>query len=541
MSNIKISKPRMRWLFGGIGFHNSEASMTALMSEEFLNERALKVFGEISPTFSRVYAGYADWTKEAMDAFADYYDKTFKKAGTLLYLVPGRMPMMMDDFDIEDYCERVASKLDYLINVRGCVKARYYCVTNELSCGNTYAYLAKDLDLFAKLHKELYKAFDRHGLDIGLLATDCSGVKNFDQIKWATENMDEVTEAYCAHLYNYDYEPGNMGAYDYFCQSFSMPVNEARRKEKRFILGEYGITYKEKWANGLPMGNDSAYAVDFPEREGEYAIALAEMSIAAMNSGCFSGVYWTMFDYPDPFIRENGDSDREKAIYDAARFSGHGLAFRYNKNGLIKWCDDEKDYSSRASLYTMGYMAKLFKKGSRVLESRWEDSSIRCGAVTNADGSVSIAVVNWKNEADNVTIELEHMCDKPLRKYIFEASNIPYNDFCDLQGHSSLVELSEGCIKTILPPKSVVFLTTDYCDRIPGEIKNIRFSGSRLVWDKCKEEEHCYYRVYASLDRDFVPGADNQIASSVAESIRIRDKTLFYKVLSVDKWGNTRK
>ena len=131
--------------------------------------------------------------REAMDSFADYYDKTFRDAKTLLYIVPGRMPMPDEEFDIHEYAEKVAENLDYLINVRKCTKIRYYCATNELSCGNTYAYLANHLDLLKEIHTELYRAFRRHGLDIGLLATDCSGVRNFGQIDWATENMDEIT------------------------------------------------------------------------------------------------------------------------------------------------------------------------------------------------------------------------------------------------------------------------------------------------------------------------------------------------------------
>ena len=89
---IRLEKPAMRWLWGGFGFHNSEATMTPMMTEEFRDQRVLKSFREISPTFSRLFAGYADWTKEAMDRFADYYDATFRRAGTTLYLVPGRMP-----------------------------------------------------------------------------------------------------------------------------------------------------------------------------------------------------------------------------------------------------------------------------------------------------------------------------------------------------------------------------------------------------------------------------------------------------------------
>ena len=95
MAKIAFSKPRLRWLFGGVGFHNSEASMTPIMSDRFKNQVVLKTFNEISPTFTRIYAGYADWTCEAMDEFVDYYNKTFRKANTTIYAVPGRMPMPM--------------------------------------------------------------------------------------------------------------------------------------------------------------------------------------------------------------------------------------------------------------------------------------------------------------------------------------------------------------------------------------------------------------------------------------------------------------
>lgn len=50
--------------------------------------------------------------------------------------------MPTKDFRLEDFAEKIALKLDYLINKRNCTKLRYFCVTNELSVGNTYAYLA---------------------------------------------------------------------------------------------------------------------------------------------------------------------------------------------------------------------------------------------------------------------------------------------------------------------------------------------------------------------------------------------------------------
>lgn len=531
MSTLKITKPFRRWLFGGIGFHNSEATMTPIMSEKFKNERVIKTFREISPTFSRVFAGYADWTREAMDRFADYYDETFRRVGTLIYMVPGRMPMFTSEFDLEDYCDRTASNLAYLINERQCKKIRYFCVTNELSVGNTYAYLANDLELFSKLHNGLYRAFLRHGLDVGLLATDCSGEDTFSQIDWAIENMDEITSDYCTHLYLQKYQPSDLEAYTYCKNLFADIVKKAQSKQKRFILGEYGIKKRGWFANDFPMMNDVSYNVDCPEEDGLFALALAEMSLAVINSGTFAGVYWTMFDYPDPFIREDGDTVEEKAKYDVVRFSGHGMQIRYNKNGLIKWCDEEGDYSSRASLYTMGYIAKLFKKGSRVLVCESDDELIRAAAVTNADGSVSICVINRSSEDKSVKILLEHKCDKPMRRYNFEVDDIPFNEFCDLQPFSELVECNEDCVISA-KPLSVTFLTTDYFDRVPSKIKGVKLEGNTLIWTASADPEHCYYRVFKN---------GRQISSTVAISCSIDDPFAKYKVASVDKYGNVGK
>ena len=389
MTNIRLTKPLRHWLFGGIGFHNSEATMLPVMSEHFRDEHVFKSFREISPTFSRVFVGYADWTREAMDHFADYYDATFRRAGTLIYMVPGRMPMMGPDFDVEDYAERTAKNLEYLIKVRGCSKLRYFCVTNELSVGNTYAYLSGDLALFKRLHEALYWAFRRHELDIGLMATDCAGVENFHQIDWAMQHMDEITDTYCTHLYMQKYRPGEPEVYDYVVNELNKLCEQVLIKEKRYMLGEYGIMPATRRLPRGPMANDTSYAVDYPETEAIHAISLCEMSLAVVNSGTLAGTSWTMFDYPDPMLREDGDSEEDKARYEVARFSGHGLSIRYNKHGLIRWCDDEQDYRGRAALYTMGYTAKFFKKGSRVLQSEVvDDSTVRCAAVTGADGQL---------------------------------------------------------------------------------------------------------------------------------------------------------
>ena len=538
MSKIKITKPKQFWLFGGLGFHNSEATMTPIMSESFKNEMVLKCFREISPTFSRVYGGFADWSKEAMDHFADYYDSTFRQSDTLIYMVPGRMSMPTKDFRLEDFAENTASKLDYLINKRNCTKLRYFCVTNELSVGNTYAYLACRLDLFAELHDALYRAFLRHGLDVGLLATDCSEEKNYHQIKWATENIDEITADYCAHLYLQKYQPGDLEAYEYCKGLFSELVSQARTKQKRFILGEYGIFSKNRimYTPDTAMVSDISYAAEHPENDGLHAIAAAEMGLAVLNSGTFSGVWWTLFDYPDPFIHENGETPEAKNRYEVSRFSGHGVNMRYNKHGLIKWNDDQNP--SRAALYTMGYMAKLFKKGSHVLVCSLENEYLRAGAVENPDGSVSVCIINWSEDKENIELHIETPTDKPLRRYDFSADKIPYNKFCDLQSYSESIECDGNLILTA-GPRSVTFLTTDYVDRKPSRVRGVRLKNGVLSWGKCPDKEHCYYRVFASDEAAFSLSEETQIASTVAEHIAVKNKKKYYRVVSVDRYGNS--
>ena len=61
-------------------------SMTAMMTDEFRDERAVKSFREMAPTYSRVFAGFSKWSKDEMDRFADYYDATFRVVGTTLYV-----------------------------------------------------------------------------------------------------------------------------------------------------------------------------------------------------------------------------------------------------------------------------------------------------------------------------------------------------------------------------------------------------------------------------------------------------------------------
>ena len=56
-ADVTITKPYIRWLFGGFGFQNSEANFVALMPDDFRDQRVLKTFAEISPLRPHVPQG----------------------------------------------------------------------------------------------------------------------------------------------------------------------------------------------------------------------------------------------------------------------------------------------------------------------------------------------------------------------------------------------------------------------------------------------------------------------------------------------------
>ncbi len=531
VSEITLTKPVFRWLWGGFGFHNSEATMTALMSEEFKNERVYKSFLEIAPTYSRVFAGFHNWTKEAMDSFADYYDRTFRKAETTLYIVPGRMPVITEDFDAERYCEDVATRLEYLVKERRCTKLRYYAVCNELSVGPTYAWFGQGhWDIFATILKGLHRAFVRHDLDIGLMSPDSSGYSRMSDIDWALTNVNEQTEVYCWHLYERTNKNGDRKTYDNLYAAVTNLASRCARKEKRISVGEFGFTGRNASYGVGAMRDDAHGAFRQPGSvfARESAISRAEMGIAVLNGGAMHGVSWTMVDYPDPFLRECGDSPEEKARYDVARFSGFGLDIRYNKNGLFRWCDDEHDYSAYPDLYTMGYLVKLFRKGARHLPSETIDRDLRVGAVTNPDGSCSIAVVNW-GPAKTIRVTSAHKLTKSLRVYEYDSANPPHNDFNDLQPPKGLVKpTKDNVFSATIPARSLTFFTTDYTDRVPSPVTGVEVKTGCVIWNACTDAEHVYYRVYKN---------GKQIASTVATSHPITGEGE-YRVSSVDRWGN---
>lgn len=531
MKHVKIEKSELQWLFGGLGFHNSEATMLGIMSDEFLQERVLKSVMEISPTLTRVYGAFPDWTQEAMDRFADYYDMTFAKTDTSMYIVPGRMPLHETHEEMEKFASDVADKLEYLYKKRNMKHIRYFCSTNELSVGNTYALLADDMEKFKEYQHLLWKEFRKRDLPIGLVASDGSGFQNFWQIEWCAKNMDEFTDTYCAHNYeicgkNYD----SRKFYDKVYKEVSKVVQIAIANQKRFMMGEFGIHDGGHFTSKV-MRNDVFAGYGDKRGEAEAALMSVQQAMALINAGSIGGVYWSFCDYPDPMIKDWSNTEKGKRRFETARFSGHGIDVRYNKNGCFRWNDDDNDYSSRPFLYSLGLMSKYFKRGSRVLTSETDDKNILCCAVRNGDKSHSICLVNLSSKPTEAEVSISFDAVKPYRKYSFAVDNVPYNEFNDLQQFDEILVNLDGKTTVKLPEHSMIVLTTDYEESMPKPVEGIVLKDKKLTWSETDDENHRYYRVYED---------GKQIASTVATYLERKnfDPNKKYEVFSVNKWGN---
>ena len=85
-SKMTVKKEAIMARFGGMGFHNSEANVWREMDDVQFNQYVGKVYRELSPGFSRMWGGFPEWTKEEMDAFAEYCEKMQCKVGATIYL-----------------------------------------------------------------------------------------------------------------------------------------------------------------------------------------------------------------------------------------------------------------------------------------------------------------------------------------------------------------------------------------------------------------------------------------------------------------------
>lgn len=542
MTDIRISRNPYAAFFGGLGFHNNDATMYHVMDKEHFNQIICKNYREISPGFMRTFGGFSDWTKEAMDEFAEYYTQMQKWTDTPMYLTPAAGKLHFSDGEMRKYAEDVADRLAYLYFEKDVRHLRYYCFSNEMS-RVMWGVLMDDLETFKKYHTYLYDAFQRHGLPIGLLATDASEYENWSTVDWAIENMADISEDYCVHIYERGHDIRDLSFYGFFREQCEKIVGKAIQNfGKRVILGEVGIQKSagQLSFNGGAVIDTNRYFED-PEECAFSALMLCEMAFAAINAGIFALCYWSFCDHPAPFscAYSNKHGGYAEKWSEAERFFSCTADTKYNKFGFTKWDDFTKDYGARAHYYGVAPMIKLFKRNSYVLDVTSCDALLRTCGLLNRDGSLSVGVVNRRKEPVTVRLESTLLGAKPVRVYEYDPQNVPFNRFCDLPDFTAVLAPDAAIYE--LKPESVTFFTTDYLEKTHTvSAFGPTVSAHTLTWEPVSDPNHCYYRIFADKKADFAPSRENQIASTIACRLPLEVKTegLHYKVLSVDKSGN---
>ena len=548
--DIAIKRPYQRWLFGGLGFQNSEANLVPLMTDEFRDQYVLKTFAEISPTFTRTVAGFEDQTRASLDRFADYYDKTFRLAGTTIYAYPLVMPDNPDMLDRDEYAENVADKLDHLVNKRNCRRIRWYGLTNELGAGRQFRWFFHRMDIYKEYCVALWKAFRRHKLDIGLLVTDIGVADPYAMhasLLWAKDNLRAVSDVFCGHWYFYGRDPDDLRNWDYLNEHMQGFVKLSYTGGKRFVLGEYSFNPHYNMPNG-PMQWDAGYPLKRPDLAVSGALLKAEMAMAAVNQGVFSAASWSFCDFPDPFYHAPSDDPEEQIRHEAGKCA-YSSDYKYNKWGCFRWNQHDNDYRAYPELYAVGHLVRLFKKGSTVLPCEQADLAeirahlpkttipipcadpriMRASAVQNEDGTVSVALLNRGEDGRRVNLRSDQFT-RPLRRYDFDPKHVPENPFNDLQPYSEVIKPGkDGIISFTMAKDELTILTTDYEDVRPAAVKGVRVEAGLLKWDASESADHRYYRVYKG---------GKQIASTIATSLKLKDASGDYAVRSVDKWLN---
>ena len=541
ISNVKIWKPKYPSLFGGMGFNNLEASAYPMIEDEYMNQYVRKCNRELAPGFSRLWGGFAEWTKEAMDAYFEYYTKMQAETNTTMYLVPGRARSHKTSQERRQWASDVADRLAYLYHEKGMKHLKYYCMSNELSLDSSNGAMQHQMHIIKEYHEYLFREFQKRNLPVGLLAPDVSGFTNYSSLFWSMANMKETSNAFTAHEYLHGmFDAEDLGMYKFFTRMMARCVSGARGQEKLFLLSEYG------WGqfHGNPAtadGDEASHAypsavgctLDFPryagtEKEAYSQLAIAEMNLASINAGVFATGYWSFVDYPDPQISAWRSGEEGEKISQVLPFMGWGTDIRYNKCGVLRWNDF--DNATADSYWCLGIMTRFMKQNTHVLYHQSDDDLIRLAVLQDQEGHVSICLVNRHAEARDVRLELGNLVKKAMRMYQYDPQNIPRNRFADLQDPIDMAEVDENGVSLVrLAGNTVTVLTTDYEDRTPPMAQNLRLEDGRLTWDAVVDVDHRYYRVFAD---------GIQVASTVETSIPVSQKDARYQVCSVDKYNN---
>ncbi len=508
--------------FGGVGFHvfDHVHNGPRWHYEQVFAKRWL----ELNPSFVRINDD-PSWDFKKLDSVSGYLE-VMKETHTEMYLTSWNTELIKDYRNEMDYVRHEVDNLEYLKKKKGFDRIRYYCIANELSV-DQWASMVDDLEYFRRIQGLFYEEFKRRNLDISLLATDASPFSYWPTIEWASEHMDDITGVYGGHHYINDYDLFDLSFYDFFLGKMKWGSGIAERKNKRFIVGEFGAKQN---SNMIDSVMQDACIYNNTPLENYQGIQVAEAVIAMINGGIYACGYWTFADFP-------------------SSYNSHYI----NKWGLFRWEVD--NYTTKPNYYCLGLLTKFFRGPAEAYETNVPDTLLRIATVKNKEtGSASIAVINRHEKPVLLRLQVSSTKqEQAFRKYLYDPGHVPFNYFGDLQDFVRKIKPGKGILSDTIPPLSLVVYTTCYDDDPPAPVSEFKVAFRKvenrdraiLTWVPNQETDLCYYRIYRSERPEVETIPRRQIASTISNTYI--DRTVhdlphyYYRVIAVDQSGNAGK
>jgi hypothetical protein len=503
-----ITKPRAaQQEFIGVGFHLE--SFHQEQSAVDLAQVYWKRWRELNPSFAR-FSHDLGWNLTAVlptlrvlqhDTNTTMYATTWNPTDC------GGVDAAVNSSCLEAFAAAAARDIAAAVGAGGGLSnLRYYCFTNEMSLGTWGAFL-QHRDTWATYQRALRSAFDGAGLDVGLLATDASGIVNWDTIEWAAgaQGVDDVTGVYGGHHYYNDHGVHD-DSFALWLQMTAAPaMAAARARGKQLIVGETGA---EQWAHGNGGDKhrygfenwDGCFWFDQPD-EPWLGIQLAEAAIAFMRSGVAAVGFWTYSDcwddqYGGKYANKWGTSRNQR---------GSGGAI---------------DRSPRYHHFALGLLTRHLRGPARVwnvtavpghatgAESTDEPPLLAVATQRTTDDAWTVVIVSRRSSPTRFQLQLPAgTSDLLLRRFVYEACQPPLHPFADLQPHEADVRTNNAVLSDVAPVGSVLVYASSPLATAPPSAVEVHAtaagsSTTQLTWAASTAGgggdggRVAYYRVY---------------------------------------------
>ncbi|WP_220377190.1 carbohydrate binding domain-containing protein [Cohnella phaseoli] len=213
----------------------------------------------------------------------------------------------------------------------------------------------------------------------------------------------------------------------------------------------------------------------------------------------------------------------------------------------------QENFTVKPTYKATALMHKFVPRGSTTYRAETSNEAVIPAMIKTANGKHTIIVVNWSDEAADVSFNLENPIGTTFKKYRFWSLQ---TDMVDKFGElpvSFATQTVSGTSFTDTVPANTVYFYTDIPDDVaPGQVAGVGavssdFKKSTVTWTANVEPDLAYYRIYRSETSGFIPSRTNKIGERWIKpggSPQFDDKnveqgkTYYYKVSAVDTSEN---